>query len=213
MRNSHLRGIMFCVSVSALLAMALGSMCLGAGPTKVPGSVSGFSADWVQTFRDKTQEFRMYLSGDTSKGKLRIEMPDKHAVNIMRFDKGVRWSLNTGDQTFRESSQLPAAINWEKAAKSDPNTKFLGKETISGFVCDKYYHKGAMPKFGGMAKQVAWYSKDLKFEIKTQVYSAKDVLLQTEELKNIKKGAQPASLFEVPSGYKLKEKPLRLRAE
>ena len=75
---------------------------------------------------------------------------------------------------------------------SDATCKQLGTETVNGRVCDKWQ---STQKNGNTTTM--WVDQKLHFPIKS-VNSDGSVF----EFTNIKEGAQPASQFELPSGYR-----------
>ena len=72
------------------------------------------------------------------------------------------------------------------------------KSKIPGFTCEKAQYTS--PQRPG-AKITRWYSKDLDWAVKTEMIMGPG-MSRSEELKNVKVGRQPASLFELPRGYK-----------
>ena len=102
------------------------------------------------------------------------------------------------------SSQESAAHD----PQSDPNIKDkaqikkLGKETVNGYVCDKYQYSYHDTSLGTVTQ---WISKKLNYPIKTEVKSSSWYMLI--EYKNIQKGNVKDSLFEVPGDYALMSVP------
>jgi outer membrane lipoprotein-sorting protein len=76
--------------------------------------------------------------------------------------------------------------------QADVTCKKAGTETVNGRVCDKWVTTDKNGK-----TSTAWVDQKLYFPIK--VLSAEGA---TMELTNVKEGAQPASTFEVPVGYR-----------
>jgi outer membrane lipoprotein-sorting protein len=74
----------------------------------------------------------------------------------------------------------------------DVTCKKAGTETVNGRVCDKWVTTDKNGK-----TSTAWVDQKLYFPIK--VLSAEGA---TMELTNVKEGAQPASTFEIPAGYR-----------
>jgi hypothetical protein len=77
--------------------------------------------------------------------------------------------------------------------KSTGAVKNIGKETINGYVCDKY-----IIQHEGKDIMTQWFSEKLQFAIKIINHSDEDMVL---ELRNIKEGPQDPSLFKVPEDY------------
>lgn len=78
------------------------------------------------------------------------------------------------------------------ASRPDVTCKKSGTETVNGRVCDKWEFTN---KNG--ATTTSWIDQKLHFPIKTRNADGASV-----EFSNIKEGAQTASLFEVPAGYR-----------
>ena len=82
-----------------------------------------------------------------------------------------------------------------KAARKDMSQwscKRVGDNTVNGRSAVKYQAVTAQGKV-----QYAWLDTKLKFLVKAEDAEGKGM-----ELKNIKEGSQPASLFEIPADYR-----------
>jgi len=82
-----------------------------------------------------------------------------------------------------------------KAAHKDTadwSCKRVGEETVNGRGAVKYQATSPQGKV-----QYAWLDTKLKFLVKSE-----DPEGRSMEFRNIKEGAQPASLFEIPAGYR-----------
>jgi outer membrane lipoprotein-sorting protein len=75
------------------------------------------------------------------------------------------------------------------SARTDVTCKKSGPETVNGRVCDKWV-------FTDKNVTTSWIDQKLHFPIKTQNSDGTVV-----EFSNIKEGAPPPSVFEVPAGY------------
>lgn len=108
-----------------------------------------------------------------------VEMPSK-----MMENRGMFHFFRTGDVEN-------ACSDWQKLAKNQHGTCHkVGTETVNGRNCVKY--EGTNDN--GETSTV-WLDSRLRFPVKWQGKNSGG------ELQNIKEGAQPASLFEIPSGY------------
>lgn len=76
-------------------------------------------------------------------------------------------------------------------ATSDTTCKKLGTEVVNGRTCDKWERTDAN------GKSTVWVDQKLHFPIRVQ-----DASGATTNFTNVKEGAQDASLFKVPEGYK-----------
>jgi hypothetical protein len=122
------------------------------------------------------------------------------------LDKGVTWSLMPEDKMYMEMPGIGKEATdpeIEKKIKDMAEKKSLGKEKISGYVCEKYqyiYHDKSL----GVLTQ--WFSKRLNYPIKTEYKTESYHMLI--EYKNIKEGRIADSLFEIPSGYQKMQLPM-----
>ena len=92
------------------------------------------------THRESLQA-RLYVKAD----KIRQEFlkQDMKQVIILRLDKGVTWSLMPEDKMYMEMSGIGKEATdpeIEKKIKDMAEKKSLGKEKISGYVCEKYQY-------------------------------------------------------------------------
>ena len=119
-------------------------------------------------------------------------------ISIIRADKKIVWNLMPGRKTYMEmklgakemqgmTQKMPGGIERKK----------VGKEKVSGILCDKYKITFKTTERAKPSTLYQWLSSD-KIPVKS---AAADGSWYTQ-LKNIKKGKQPASLFELPAGYK-----------
>jgi len=163
-----------------------------------------FSADLIIDNPRGKFTGKVYVKAD----KIRQEFlkQDMKQVIILRLDKGVTWSLMPEDKMYMEMSGIGKEATdpeIEKKIKDMAEKKSLGKEKISGYVCEKYqyiYHDKSL----GVLTQ--WFSKRLNYPIKTEYKAASYHMLT--EYKNIKEGRIADSLFEIPSGYQKMQLPM-----
>jgi Domain of unknown function (DUF4412) len=166
-----------------------------------------FSADYVDTSEGKsTNKAKIYATKD----KMRIEpegsqggamivnfsvhnsyglMPEQKMY--MEFPQGQGPGSQWSRKLFRPSDVENSCVEWLKLAANRGGTcKKVGNETINGRSTVKFEGTDAKGKTG-----YAWVDRKIGFPVKWQEQN------DTWELHNIKEGSQPASLFEVPSGY------------
>ncbi len=163
-----------------------------------------FSADLIIDNPEGKFAGKIYIKGD----KIRKEFlkEDEKLVMILRLDKGVTWTLMPEDKMFMEIPGIGKEATdpeIEKKIKDMAEKKSLGKEKVSGYVCEKYqyiYHDKSL----GILTQ--WLSKRLNYPIKTE-YKAPAYYMLTE-YKSIKEERIPDSLFEIPSGYQKMQIPM-----
>jgi hypothetical protein len=183
-------------------AIALGFACFIA----CPAAAQQFSADLVTTGRQGGPA-KIYVSD----GKVRMEnqsagpgtmLADAHANTayvLMPQQKMYIDMKSAGrmTQVFMPVDPNNPCPQWQAMAKegrkdtTDWTCKRIGSETVNGRSTVKY--QAASPQG---ETHYAWLDTRLKFLVKTQDPDGKGM-----ELQNIKEGAQPASLFEIPAGY------------
>ena len=180
--------------------------CLALALTAAAAMAADYSAVQVVKMGAKTQTHKLYASGD----KHRIEANSN--VLIARPDKGLMWFINPQNKTYTEKSipkvKRDSISGLEKMAKTDPGVKRVGTEKVSGYVCDKYTMKKAIPGSKSAMNATVWFSKKLKVDVKSEIRAPQ--FAQTSELKNIKEEKQSASLFELPKGYKKMQIPNKM---
>lgn len=148
-----------------------------------------FSADIVMSQQGKAITGKIFLSGDKS----RIEM--QQMVIITRGDKKLSWMLMPEQKMYMENQIKPGSVPVEKDPAQVEKT-MIGKETIEGRAAKKYKVTFANGKEKFSAYQ--WFLDENGFPVKTAALDGSWL----NEFKNIKTGAQPAGLFELPEGFK-----------
>lgn len=162
----------------------------------VPVLAMEFSAEMVSKMKGTSVASKIYFSGK----KWRSEMDTKghKSISIVRMDKKIMWNIMPQQKMYMEmkipeqqkasmSKDVPGQIKREK----------MGRERINGIDCEKYKITYKDTETGKTGSLYQWLSKD-DLPIKTE---AADGSWSTE-MKNLKKGKQPSSLFEIPAGYK-----------
>jgi hypothetical protein len=157
-----------------------------------------FSADLLLKQAGETITGKVYVKGEKTRQEY-IERGTKQAM-IFRFDKKMFWLLMPAEKVYMD---IPSN---EGAAASDPTLdqkiknmavqKYLGKETVNGYTCDKYQYIYNDTSRGTVTQ---WYSKKLNYPIKSEYKSPRSYMLT--EYKNIKEGKVSDSLFDVPGDY------------
>ena len=116
---------------------------------------------------------------DTKEGTSKVLMPEQKMYMEMKSEDP-RQLMNNPFQALDYFKSMGAV-------------KKIGKETINGYVCDKY-----LIQYEGKDLMTQWFSEKLQFAIKIINHSDEDMVL---ELRNIKEGPQDPSLFKVPEDY------------
>lgn len=158
-----------------------------------------FSADLFLKQAGETITGKVYVKGD--KIRRATTQGGEKQVMIFRLDKDIVWLLMPAEKIYMEMSTRESGAydpTLDQNIQDKAETKLLGKETVNGYVCDKYqyiYHDTSM----GTTTQ--WISKKLNYPIKSEYQSPSgDMFI---EYKNIKEGNVQNSLFEVPGDYAL----------
>lgn len=157
-----------------------------------------FCADVVQSTAQEVLKGRFFIKGDDFRQEINIK--GEKQITIFRKDKGVVWILMPEDKMYMEMPRLARAksvphvdqLKIEEMAEK----KYLGKEKVSGYACEKYryiYHDKSM---GTMTQ---WFSKKLNFPVKIETSGPSGHM--TTEYKNINEKRLSNSWFEIPQGY------------
>lgn len=159
-----------------------------------------YSADRIMETEQMTMESKVYHAP----GKVRTEMGG--TIMIMRFDKGVMWTLMPSEEMYMERSMTaPEGKGAPKAQDESGYTideqKVVGKEVVNGVETTKTKVVMTMSdgsKFGGFT----WTSKEgivVKMDTLSKVDGKK--MRMKMYLRNLKIGKQDPALFEIPPGY------------
>jgi outer membrane lipoprotein-sorting protein len=135
-----------------------------------------------------------------AKGKERSEMQMQgmSMVLINRADKGIAWQLMPMQQMYSEIN-LNKAKSMSGSAPSDVSIEDLGYENLDGVLTAKYKLVLKDKSAGGFI----WLSPEkipVKMDFLSKEGNTKNRITMT--LSDLKLGAQPAELFELPKGYK-----------
>ena len=154
-----------------------------------------FSADTLMKSKgqpDRTA--KMFMSND--KWRIESNQGGKPFLAIYRGDKKLVWMVMPDQKMYMENKFKPEdMVRVGGKTPGEIDRKNLGKETINGISCDKYLI--TYKTNNSVNKLYQWISGD-KMPIKTAALDGS----WSSEMKNINKGNQPASLFELPAGYK-----------
>ncbi|HTY13160.1 MAG TPA: DUF4412 domain-containing protein [Candidatus Omnitrophota bacterium] len=152
-----------------------------------------FSADMVSTSKGQTMNSKVYFG--TDKWRSDMEKNGSKMMSIVRMDKNVVWMVMPANKSYMEMAlTTDQKVGMTQKAPGEIKRTKLGTETINGVVCDKYevIYTGK----SGTTKMFQWLSKDM-IPVKSQAEDGSWAM----EMKNIKMGKQPVSLFSVPAGF------------
>lgn len=189
---------MNCDKVLKVVAVAALGILAGCGGG---GAISDFEANNVQMDSGGrvVSSGKIYVSGD----KIRMEQAGGaqggQMTVILRRDLGVMWTVMPERKSCMEMPLDEKA--WQNAlqdAGSEAKVEELGRETVNGFDCRKYRTVTEIQVMMVHKKTTTtvWRSPRLLFPVRTRSENG-----QVNELRDVKPGKQPASLFEIPAGY------------
>jgi outer membrane lipoprotein-sorting protein len=141
---------------------------------------------------------KIYMTPEKIRMEIQSSQDEGTMVNIFRRDRNVHWMLNSGAKKYLERPIDEAEMKKALNQHMEQDEKVIGTETVNGFKCTKKSVVTTVKFFGISSKSesIIWVSNQLDLPIRTQ---SKEGYIT--ELRNIKKGGQPAKLFEVPSEY------------
>ncbi|MCD6560243.1 MAG: DUF4412 domain-containing protein [Deltaproteobacteria bacterium] len=164
-----------------------------------PLNAAELSADVIRTVGQEVINGRIYIKGDDFRQEM--FMGGKKQVMIYRKDKQMVWMLMPENKMYMETPTNACDQNMpqtdQEQIENKANKKYLGKEKVNGYVCEKYLYVYHNKSTGSMTQ---WFSKKLNFPIKMDFDSSSGHMIT--EYKNIEVKALPDSLFEIPSGYR-----------
>ena len=171
------------------------------------GTVQEFSADVVASGAAGAPVEKVFVSG----GKMRLEtnVEGEVYINIVRFDKGKAYILSPSGKNYAEidvpknGSFDESLANAMMAGMGTVQIKRekKGAETVGAYKTTKYEVTTTVDAMGfkNTNKSFEWIAPEYE-PLPVRTFSVDDNV--TTDLRNVKKGAQRADLFEVPAGYK-----------
>lgn len=173
-------------AISAAAVLLLSGLCLAAD----------FTADMVTEFGKTTIPGKLYVSGANWRQEASIN--GKQQIIIARGKSVYIMDPASKQYATKESSDNPwSASSMTRVLSGGMNKKSGGKQRVNGIVCDKYVYTSRDGKPGTITQYAA---KELDLSVRVEMKSEKGTL--SIDFKNIKKGPSPASLFQLPKGYK-----------
>ena len=136
------------------------------------------------------------------KERAETQMQGMKMVSIFRFDKKVYWMVMPDHQMYQEIDLAKAAKQRDASTiTQDPTVEVsvIGPDTVEGHAATKYQ----MSTQDKTTQGFVWLTKEnIPVRMDMITVTPKGQKQQTKiMLKNLKLGAQPAALFEVPGGY------------
>ena len=164
-----------------------------------------FSADMNMTTKGERGVMNGKLYAGQGKWRMDMQMQGQQAMMIFDASSQVGYMLMPAQKMYMEvhadrpgmGPRLPKAKPMDPsnpcADNPDMTCTKVGKEMVNGRSTDRWEFTSKKDKDN---TYTAWVDEKLHFPIKTQTSEGEGM-----ELSNIQEGPQPASLFEIPSGY------------
>ena len=192
----------FSASIKAIVLSVCFCCGLGVSSAEAGGKVADYSADLVHV--DAAGKVEPAGRIVAAPGKWRMEQLGEGAdapVVIVRMDKKAQWVLMPEEKMYMESVVKegdPAAGMGKAGPTGKVVEKDLGSETVNGYLCRKKEVTSESTFQGRVVKHVTtvWQAEEFDFPVRTRDQDG-----SVTEMRNIKTGAQPASLFEIPAGF------------
>lgn len=172
-----------------------------AGAQGFPKPAASYSADQVMETEQMSIQGRVYESGQ--KSRMEMSVSGSSQISIMRRDKQVTWMLIPDQRMYMEHAFGTAESSPDGMDDYQVEWTDAGEETIDGIPTKKskvvMTHRKDGTKMGGFM----WMTKKEGILLKIDAIAVdKDKKHRfRRELKNLKVGPQPDSLFEIPPGY------------
>jgi len=177
------------------LMVGVGAGCGGGGGRSFSATQFGIDAKG-----NAEQHGKIYVSGE--RYRIEIKAPEGPGQLVMIFSKPAQkhWMLNPAKKLYCEQAYNEAELEkFLHSSVAKEGEKILGTETVNGFKCVKKEVETTMSfmGFSRKSKATVWMSDALGMPVRTRRADGAGT-----ELREIKKGRQPASLFEIPKDFK-----------
>ncbi len=160
-----------------------------------------YSADYIMETAEGAM--RGHLSAAPGKERREEVSEGTTSVTIRRDDKNATWMLMPAERMYMEIKTGQPGGESRSASPDDYKTEMTkaGREQVNGVMTDKV--KVLMTGANGSKMGGFWWTTDDGIVVKLDVISIDkgEKLRMKRELSNIKLGAQPDDLFEIPAGY------------
>lgn len=179
----------------ALLTFSILGLALFIGMQALAAVVE-FSADLSMTMSNgQVMAGKVFVKGDKIRNEVTV-MKNMTSITIARQDKRLAWLLFPVQKQYRE---MPMQYDPAHPTPDMPfTTKEIGKGQANGYDCKLIQYTFKNPQYGIV---VNWMAPKLNMPVRVEVKNKSGVKIMTIDYTNIKRGAQPDSLFEIPAGY------------
>lgn len=157
-----------------------------------------FTAIQTTTFGSNKATTKLYVRGN--QWRLEASGVGQQEITIGNDEKKISYLLHPDKKEYSETKYIPkqwSASATTKTFGTGMTRKYLGKEKVKGVTYDKYYYSSPEEWRGTITQLV---DKALDLAIQSRIPSPQGTILI--EYKNIQRKTPPASLFEIPKGYK-----------
>ena len=157
---------------------------------------------YAEDYNKKTGELvgKTWTNEKHIRGELKLES-GKTQIIIFRSDSAKAYMVDPEKKTIMEfpTEQVLSISKMLGETSRSSRDEFIGKETVEGYECEHYRTFLTIVKNGQTVTTVreSWWYPPYKMEI-----MSKEEGLDAVVSRNIKLGAQPAELFELPKDYK-----------
>jgi len=169
------------------------------------GSIKEYSADMVDVATGKVVS-KFYVT----EKKMRMDTFDEEdgsgGTSIIRVDLKKMYALQDNESYIEfplKGDKMPNFYELGSMVFGEAGPKFkrekVGSETVSGYKTEKFKVTTTMEMMGQTFTTIhhEWMAKEFDIPVRMQTEDGGIV-----EMRNIKKGAPAASVFEIPAGYK-----------
>jgi hypothetical protein len=152
---------------------------------------------YLEHYNQRTEKLESKMWNNERHIRIESIVDGKTEVMIYRSDSARAYMVDDAKKTL---TVFPAK-QLVKTFDVKSTDEFIGKETVEGLECEHYRTKITETLPNGQVRasfRDSWWYEPYKTEIKSKEEGL-DVMIS----RNIRVGAQPASLFELPKGYKV----------
>ncbi len=165
-----------------------------------------YSAEILTKTKSMSLKSNMYFKDKMIRSE--SEQAGRKMITIIRLDKKVAWSVMPAQKMYMEIAMPQEQMMMGRGDKIEGlvEKKKVGREKVAGVDCDKYLITVLDKKTGKKSSVYMWLSGD-NIPMRTAAIDGS----YSSEITKLNKGNQPASLFEVPAGYKKQSIPVMPR--
>lgn len=180
-----------------LVFFFLMSLWLGCGKEKKPHPDTQFSADLLEQYQGQAVTSKIFVKGNRyrmiqqEEGETLFVVVDQDIEKTRVLVPSLKQYLEIGSQDMMSLMNDP--FQTLKYTVTQASRVSQGKETISGYECEKY-----LLSVQGMEAMSYWQSEELNFPLKMVVHGQGGISI---ELTNIVTGPLSDSLFQIPTDY------------